>query len=424
MSKHFIFISVVVLASGCPSRGPGPHSAEAIECTNREFHAVDLQTAMRPGVVRIEGKVAQGIVTGTGFVIRNDANGLLIATNNHVVREGNSFDAILDGGMRLAQVTVVKVDAERDLALLKAPPLGGSHRIVVLAANAALAQPVAAMGYPYVQGESEPSLTFEAGAITNAKTEIEGQDFITTNANINPGNSGGPVIDACGQAVGVVVAVHTKTARTGLIIPIAALKKLLATYDAPRASVESEVTARVSQLQRAVDYKRGGEVAAMFSRSALSDRFAQKFAEFVAGQITSAQSRVTLWLQQMARQHKPIKVEGHVITSWDAVPLDQRAAVLEAALDETERAYVMLAAAIQEGTIDRETAMIAWLGTFIHEMFGESPAFKVDQVISKGDLAQSSIEVDAASARTFWILNWVYERGDWRIDTLQCARGC
>jgi S1-C subfamily serine protease len=424
MLKRLISIFVIVLASGCPSTTPASHGPQAIECTNREFHAVDLQTSMRPGVVRIEGKVAQGTVTGTGFVIRNDANGLLIATNNHVVQEGNSFDAILDGGMRLAQVAVVKVDAERDLALLKAPPLGGVQRVVVLATNAALAQPVAAMGYPYVAGEPEPSLTFEAGAITNAKTEIEGQDFITTNANINPGNSGGPVIDACGQAIGVVVAVHKKTARTGLIIPIAALRKLVASYDAPRESVESEITARVSQLQRAVDYKRGSEVAAMFSRSALSDRFAQKFSEFVTNQITTAEARVTLWLQQMAHQRKPIKVDGHVITTWDAVPQDQRAAVLAIALDETERAYVMLAAAIEEGTIDRETAMIAWLGTFIHEMFGESPSFKIDQVISKGDLAQSSVEVDAAGTRGFWILNWVYERGDWRIDTLQCARGC
>lgn len=134
MLKRFLTMGLI-LCSACPGNGPNTSTPRPIECASHEFHAVDLQTAMRPSVLRIEGKVADGIVTGTGFVIRNDENGLLIATNNHVIREGNSFDAILDGGMRIAQLVVVKVDAERDLALLKAPPLGGQHRIIVLASS-------------------------------------------------------------------------------------------------------------------------------------------------------------------------------------------------------------------------------------------------------------------------------------------------
>src|SRR5512140_31251 len=74
---------------------------------------------------------------------------------------------------------------------------------------------------------------------------------------------------------------------------------------------------------------------------------------------------------------------------------------------------------------DEQTAMITWLGLFAHELFGEDPTFKLDRVTFRGkNAAHSQIMVGAETASRFYEFDWIYEWGDWRIDTLSCARGC
>ncbi len=53
---------------------------------------------------------------GTGFVAAQTANHVLIATNNHVVRDGARIDVVFDSGTKLSDLQVVKVDADHDLA--------------------------------------------------------------------------------------------------------------------------------------------------------------------------------------------------------------------------------------------------------------------------------------------------------------------
>src|SRR5439155_19058876 len=135
------------------------------------------------------------------------------------------------------------VDPANDLTLLRARAVGaGVPALAMTSRPIVLGERIAAMGYPYVAGEAEPSLTFEDGTVTNGATELDGKTYIRVNANINPGNSGSPVIDACGRVVGIVVAMHTKTQRTGLIIPVEKLHALVAAEAQPRGTPQAELT--------------------------------------------------------------------------------------------------------------------------------------------------------------------------------------
>jgi len=391
-------------------------------CDTADFAAVRLQKQVRPSIVRIESDIAGG----TGFVIKHSGDGILIATNFHVVRGGSRFDAVFDSGGRLGNLEVVKTDSEHDLALLHAP---GFHQaapgLQLSSQGVALGEHVAAIGYPHVDGESEPSLTFEDGGVTNTRTELEGHTYIRTNANINHGNSGGPVIDACGQVVGIVVAMLTETKRTGLIIPVSDLKVLLAIYDRPRGTREAEVESRIRALETAARYKRGPEVAAMFSRHMLAEQIMPAFESYVKKSLASAEAKVNEALVSLAESGKPVQIEGHTITNVSAVPTELRYQLIAKVLDPAARASFLLVYMMNEKQIDPQTAMVRWLGGFAHGLFGQDPTFKLDGVIFKGKtLARSEIRVGSSALAQFWTFDWVYEWGDWRIDDYRCERGC
>jgi len=70
-------------------------------------------------VVYIEAKTADGVISGSGFVIRNDASGTYIATNNHVI-EGNSNGIFVwTGENEKRSATVVAASEQYDLAVIK-----------------------------------------------------------------------------------------------------------------------------------------------------------------------------------------------------------------------------------------------------------------------------------------------------------------
>jgi hypothetical protein len=394
---------------------PGPKA-----CSTDAFEAVRLQNQVRPSIVRIESDVG----VGTGFVVKHQ-NGVLIATNYHVVRSGLRFDAIFDSGARLKNLEVVKVDVKHDLALLMAPGISDMAPGLELSSKpVVLAEHIAAIGYPYVAGETEPSLTFEEGSVTNAKTELDGRTYVRTNANINPGNSGGPMIDACAQVVGVVVGVHLTTQRTGLIIPVADLRALLAVQDAPRDSPGKEIALRITTLETAVRSQRGQEVAAMFSRK-LAQSAMKAFWARIDVITESVKSRITQRLVVLAEGGHPFMYNGVIITDVNALPAEMRRELMTKMLNEQETETIALAIVLWRHHIDPRGAMIAWVGHFAHKLFGDHPTFEIDRVIVTGrDSAQSRLMDGASKSSDFWVITWVYEWGDWRIDGWECTRGC
>jgi serine protease Do len=181
---------------------------------------VDAVSKVIPSVVRIDF-TGDGVVgVGSGFIITG--NGYVV-TNQHVISEALSISVTLSTGDAF-DATVVDSNADRDLALLKMsssrtdfPEIGLATASIVQAGTT-----VAAVGYP-LGLELSGSASVTTG-IVSAIRNVNGYDFIQTDAAINPGNSGGPLVDLLGQVVGICSANITAPDFTvegmGLAIPI------------------------------------------------------------------------------------------------------------------------------------------------------------------------------------------------------------
>jgi S1-C subfamily serine protease len=410
-----IATSMLVVVTACHPAPPNYASS----CSS-QFNAVALQGQARGAIVQIISDVG----TGTGFIVSKDKDGILIATNNHVIRDGSTFAVKFESGAQVADVKIAKIDADHDLALLKTPSLGDATPVLTMSQRTVvLGERVGAIGYPFVRGET-PTMTFEDGGVTSVNVDMDGQNYIQTNANINPGSSGSPVIDACGVVVGVVVAVHTETQRTGFVIPVERLRTLVAATTAPRATPQVEIGGRVKALETAIHYRKGPEVAAVFSHNMLNDKALKAFKIELDSSFKNACDRVDVALAEMKKEGKPYKEDGHVITSCSALPADDRKTLIETLLTDREKEDFELAQMVMDEKVDMNTAMNYWFGQFANELFGENPTFTVDKVVATGDTAQSQIMIGSGDAAQYWQFDWVYERGDWRIDGIECVRGC
>src|SRR5438094_2549987 len=146
---------------------------------------------------------------GTGFIV--DKAGFIL-TNHHVVdkatkimvrlEDKSEFQAKLIGSDADTDLAVVKIEAGRDLPVLK---LGNSDSVKV-------GDWVLAIGSPFSLDH-----TVTHGIISaKGRTEIGGasndyQSFVQTDAAINPGNSGGPLVNMTGEVIGINTAIISET---------------------------------------------------------------------------------------------------------------------------------------------------------------------------------------------------------------------
>lgn len=165
-------------------------------------------------VVYIEAKSADGVVSGSGFIVRNNASGTYIATNNHVIEENPSGIFVWTEEDEKRSATVVASSEQYDLAIIKlsepiAPPP------LELMADAKQGDEVYAVGFPAAANylsSSEARLSSEVtitngiiSSIRSMKNVDYGPDIqlLQINADINEGNSGGPLLNDKGQVVGI-----------------------------------------------------------------------------------------------------------------------------------------------------------------------------------------------------------------------------
>jgi S1-C subfamily serine protease len=174
--------------------------------------ACDIATAAAramPSVVQVEVRRAGTAVvvsSATGFAA---LAGGIVVTAAHVINEprANMPNAALDvtlitvDGRRL-DARILRVDATRDLAVLRAddrrlPPVRWADSAAV-----ALGEPVRIIGFPI----GRKGVTVTGGVLANRVADPDRQrDELFTDANADPGNSGGPLLTSCGDALGVVV---------------------------------------------------------------------------------------------------------------------------------------------------------------------------------------------------------------------------
>lgn len=139
---------------------------------------------------------------GSGFIV--DEQGYVV-TNHHVVRKADKVTVVLDDDTRLdakvvgsdpkTDLTVLKVDTERDLPEVD---WGMSEKMQI-------GDWVLAIGNPFGLGG-----TVTAGIVSARGRDINAgpySRFIQTDTAINRGNSGGPLFNVKGQVVGVNTAI-------------------------------------------------------------------------------------------------------------------------------------------------------------------------------------------------------------------------
>ncbi|MBK8914198.1 MAG: trypsin-like peptidase domain-containing protein [Phycisphaerales bacterium] len=167
------------------------------------------------------------VVNGAGTII---SDGGAILTNEHVIRSAQRIDVTFhDGVTQTARVTATDVRA--DLAILHT-----SRRDLPAVrfcdwAGVARGQWAIAIGNPFGLGGDGRSCV-SIGVVANLGRRLPGlgeaddrlyHDMIQTTASVNPGNSGGPLFNLRGELIGVVTAMHTRSAAdqgVGFAIPM------------------------------------------------------------------------------------------------------------------------------------------------------------------------------------------------------------
>ena len=135
---------------------------------------------------------------GTGFFVTVDG---YVVTNAHVV-EGCDDPKVAYGLAEPAPAQVVARDGANDLALLKVDCL--SDHVATLRAGVRVGEEIAAFGYP-LQGTLSTGGNFTVGNVSALAGIRNDSRHIQVTAPVQPGNSGGPIVDQCGNVIGVVV---------------------------------------------------------------------------------------------------------------------------------------------------------------------------------------------------------------------------
>jgi len=157
---------------------------------------------------------------GSGVVIRADG---YLATAAHVVDRATAVAVHLADGRVLAGETIA-VDRATDIAVLK---VAAELPVLEAAPVPALGDPVCAVANPFGVG-----LSVSCGVVSATGRTGMGfnpiEDFIQTDAAINPGASGGALVDAEGRLVGMISAIFTRDADSGIGINFAVSAAMLA----------------------------------------------------------------------------------------------------------------------------------------------------------------------------------------------------
>lgn len=177
---------------------------------------------------------------GSGFLVSADG---LIYTSRHVIEPA---DPTAKGTLILvgvpskgdpddldwfpAAVVAAPPNEHLDFAMLKIaaredygpfPPLRLSYDKLQLGAD------VAVIGYPYVR-ENEAVLSFNKGSISSTRIRFSGLTYYQTDAAVNHGNSGGPLLNAAGEAAGIVTLKELNAENVGFALYLSEVRDFAA----------------------------------------------------------------------------------------------------------------------------------------------------------------------------------------------------
>ena len=173
--------------------------------------------------------------SGSGIIIAQTEDELLIATNYHVIQDADSLDVTFiddsvggaavkgtDSGMDLAVIAIpldsLSADTMANIAIAK---MGDSDAL-------RLGEPVVAIGNALGYGQSVTGGYVSALNREMSMDNVKGT-FIQTDAAINPGNSGGALLNMKGEVIGINSSKIGGSAIEGMgyAIPISAAEPIM-----------------------------------------------------------------------------------------------------------------------------------------------------------------------------------------------------
>jgi len=203
-------------------RGPSANVAPPNAAIARD---PQVRAAAR-SVVRVLGTACGLGVQGSGWV----AGDGLVVTNAHVVAGQDDTTVQPGGDGTSVDADAVWYDPRNDLAVLRAPGIGGV-RALSLNVSARPRASAAVLGFPEngpydVQparlGQTAEVVTQDAygrGPVRRAITSVRGL--------VRHGNSGGPVVDGSGRVVATVFAAASSRRRAGYGVPDSVVRRAL-----------------------------------------------------------------------------------------------------------------------------------------------------------------------------------------------------
>lgn len=193
--------------------------------------------------------------SGSGIIVAQKDEELLIVTNNHVVEGANSLEiTFIDGST--AEAVIKGLDVDMDLAVIAvrlSKLSNGTKEAITIATlgnsdDLELGEQVIAIGNALGYGQS-----VSGGMVSALARELTFDDgstglFIQTDAAINPGNSGGALLNMKGEVIGINSSKigGTYVEGMGYAIPITSASPIIA-----------ELMDRQTRDQKVADSERG-----------------------------------------------------------------------------------------------------------------------------------------------------------------------
>lgn len=151
------------------------------------------------------------MASGSGIIIGENEQELLIVTNNHVVDSTEQlYVQFIDGETVEAQVKGTDASADLAVVAVKLDTIANSTKQEICIARMGdsdslkIGEPAIAIGNALGYGQSVTTGVISAlnRKIENSNSE-EGTSLIQTDAAINPGNSGGALLNMRGEVIGI-----------------------------------------------------------------------------------------------------------------------------------------------------------------------------------------------------------------------------
>ncbi len=219
-----ILVTLIIMTIGMtPAMGNSDCNEPMPKLFQRASPSVVSISALALDPFKVSGRIST--VSGSGFIINDEG---LVLTNSHVVFDRQSIIVTLDDGSKV-EAKLLGADPIFDLAVLRIPVPHQGLPIAVLgnSDSVRIGDDVIAIGNAF---GLEQTLT--RGVVSGLNRTLSDSPLLTlpliqTDASINPGNSGGPLINRCGEVIGINTSILAEAQNIGFAIPINVAKSVI-----------------------------------------------------------------------------------------------------------------------------------------------------------------------------------------------------